>query len=121
MPTDALLSRIYLAHLLRSIGYFLDIGCDETFPESLDVKYSYRTRTSKYSQYVHRSGSGLVAIVGQQLAFAPNRIYLSHDNFNSRLDPQELLVELITLCDDGERLRRLYENVQESLIEDPNL
>lgn len=116
MNADPQLCRIYLAHLLRSIGYFLDIGCDETFPEELDVKYSYRTRTSKYSQYVHRSGSGLVAIVGSELAFAPNRIYLSHDNFSSRLDPQELLVELITLCDDGERLRELYETVTESLI-----
>ena len=114
---DLMICRIYLAHLLRSIGYFLDIGCDETFPEELEVKYSYRTRTSTYSQYVHRSGSAIVAIVGNTFAFAPNRIYLSHEHSNSRLqNPQELLETLITLCDDEERLGQLYGNVTESLI-----
>lgn len=83
------------------------------------MQYSYRTRTSTYSQYVHRSGSGLVAIVDDRsLAFAPNRIYLSHDHSNSRLqNPQELLEELITLCDDPVRLESVYAGVTESMIE----
>lgn len=102
------LDRPYEAYLLRSLDFFLDIGCDDTFPDEIEVRYSYR-RSSNHSQYIHRSGSVLVAILGGEagFAFVPNRIYLSHSTPTTR--PEDVLAQLISLCSDAERLTALWD------------
>jgi hypothetical protein len=98
-----------LAAVLRHLDFILDLGADSTFPPSIDVQYSYRRTATLHSQYIHRSGTILVSIMedeeGPLFAYAPNRIFTTH---NPTLDRDEPVKRLKEVCADAELLRRLY-------------
>ncbi|SGY46236.1 BQ5605_C001g00401 [Microbotryum silenes-dioicae] len=100
----------YEAGLLRSLGFFLDIGADSSFPSDVDVQYSYKRSPSPRSQYIHRSGTVLVAILGDRrgLAIVANRIYLSHRPQAKDEDPTQ---ELVELCGDLQKLRAMWDQL----------
>ncbi|SCV74073.1 BQ2448_6505 [Microbotryum intermedium] len=107
---SALPKEYYEASLLRSLGFFLDIGADSTFPSDVDVQYSYKCNPSHRSQYIHRSGTVLVAILGDRHGFAivANRIYLSHKPHAKEQDPTQ---ELVELCVNLQRLRAMWDRL----------
>lgn len=107
--------------LLRSLDYFLDVGADTTFPDNVDVQYSYRRTPTTHSQYIHRSGTLLVAILGGQdgFVFIPNRIFTSHTTGGTR--PEEPMAELIGLCGDSTALGKLWVSLSPKKGEDSDL
>ncbi|GAA5981416.1 hypothetical protein JCM5350_004056 [Sporobolomyces pararoseus] len=115
----------YLSHLLRSLDFYLDLTPDKTFSSSLVCKYSYRRTPVLNSQYIHRSGSGIVSILTTDdtdeeeeegaiglvgFAWVPNRIFTSHHLSIDENEPRRRLVEL---CSDEERLKKLYEELSD--------
>ncbi|GAA5965169.1 hypothetical protein JCM3765_002866 [Sporobolomyces pararoseus] len=117
----------YLSHLLRSLDFYLDLIPDKTFSPpstSLICKYSYRRTPVLNSQFVHRSGSGIVSILTTDdmdedeegevglvgFAWVPNRIFTSHHPSIDENEPRRRLEEL---CSDEERLKKLYEELSE--------
>ncbi|GAA6003213.1 uncharacterized protein JCM10292_002923 [Rhodotorula paludigena] len=112
---EAPTAETYLARLLRSLDFFLDLGADSTFPSFLDVQYSYRRVPTLHSQYIHRSGTVLVSICEDDdgrpaYAYAPNRVWTNH---RPELDAKQPMEALVELCGDEERLQRLYDEVRE--------
>ncbi|KAK4331647.1 Vacuolar membrane-associated protein IML1 [Rhodotorula toruloides] len=103
-----------LASILRHLDFVLDLGADSTFPPSIEVQYSYRRTATLHSQYIHRSGTILVSIMedeeGPLFAYAPNRIFTTH---NPILDRDEPVKRLKEVCADAELLRRLYGETDE--------
>lgn len=108
----------YEAALLRSLNFYLDIGADSTFPPSIDVHYSYHRYPTTHSEYIHRSGTLLVAILDAGdddgdgvagFAYMPNRIFTSH---REEADPDVASGELVRLCRDKERLEALWERLR---------
>ncbi|GAA6059725.1 hypothetical protein JCM10212_000253 [Sporobolomyces blumeae] len=102
----------YLSHLLRSLDFFLDLGADHTFPDDLDVVYSYRRTATRQSQFIHRSGAGIASILAQEdgigFAYVPNRIFTSH---HPSIDEDAPLRRLRDLCADADRLAELWSSV----------
>lgn len=101
----------YESALLQSLDFFLDLGADSTFPSDVDVQYSYRRAPTSQSQFIHRSGTLLVAILGGEDGFAymPNRIFTSHAQ---GLKPDEAMSELVRICSDEKRLEELWKQLQ---------
>lgn len=110
------LCRRYLARVLRSLDFFLDLGADATFPRELIAKYSYRRTPVVQSQYIHRSGAAIVSILsgpddlGPGFAYVPNRIFTSH---HPAVDEDEPRRRLEALCRDGKRLRQIWDEVDQ--------
>ncbi|KAK4050900.1 vacuolar membrane-associated protein iml1 [Microbotryomycetes sp. JL221] len=101
--------------LLKSLHFVLDIGADSTFPPDVDVRYSYRREPTLHSEYIHRSGSVLVAIVGGRSGFAymPNRIYTSHHPDGAR--PEDAIAQLVGLCQNPSALSRFWDEVRKTV------
>ncbi|GAA6037242.1 hypothetical protein JCM8097_008639 [Rhodosporidiobolus ruineniae] len=104
----------YLSHLLRSLDYFLDLGADSSFPDWIDVRYSYRRVATTHSQYIHRTGAILISIFedddGPGLAYVWNRVFTTH---HPEADPWKLIVPVVDLCADETRLRAFWREVDE--------
>ena len=66
--------------LLRELGYVLDVEADSNFPSNIYPEYSYLKRPFDHSQFIHKSGSCFVQVLGsgQGYLFLKNRLYLSH-------------------------------------------
>ncbi|GAA5852387.1 hypothetical protein JCM9279_001184 [Rhodotorula babjevae] len=123
----------YLAFLLRHVDFFLDLGADSTFPAHLDAAYSYRRAPTPHSQFIHRSGTVLAAVLGPtspspspssssgaardaagddddddepRIAYAPNAVFINH---RPDLDAREPVRRLVELCGDEARLRGVWE------------
>jgi len=66
--------------LLRELGYVLDVEADSNFPSNVYPEYSYLKSRFDYSQFIHKSGSCFVQVLGsgQGYLFLKNRLYLSH-------------------------------------------
>ncbi|KAM0748165.1 hypothetical protein T439DRAFT_349523 [Meredithblackwellia eburnea MCA 4105] len=104
----------YEAGLLASLDFFLDIGADDTFPDDVDVQYSYRRSSSRRSQYIHRSGTLLASINGgaEGFTYAPNRIFISHSQLSNLVSPDKIVHDLVELCQDAGRLTKLWEELK---------
>ncbi|KAL8286984.1 hypothetical protein RQP46_003990 [Phenoliferia psychrophenolica] len=101
----------YETSLLSSLGFFLDIGADDTFPDEVDVQYSYRRNPAPRSQYIHRTGTLLVSILGGEQGFnyVPNRIFLSHAP--GPITAEDVVKSLVELCSDETRLEELWKKL----------
>ncbi|KAK4705317.1 hypothetical protein P7C70_g888, partial [Phenoliferia sp. Uapishka_3] len=108
----------YEAGLLSHLGFFLDLGADDTFPEEVDVQYSYRRNATNRSQYIHRSGTLLVSILGGKEGFnyVPNRIFVSHSPGKTTVE--DVVAELESLCGDAERLEKLWKELAPAVKEE---
>lgn len=81
------------------------------------MQYSYRRSSTTHSQYIHRSGTLLVAILGGEegFAFMPNRIFTSH---TEGVTPDDVIVKLVGLCHNKDALEKLWARVQSELEEE---
>ncbi|GAA6010424.1 hypothetical protein JCM11491_006931 [Sporobolomyces phaffii] len=113
---DAPTHEQYLAHVLRTLDYFLDLGADSTFPPDLVAQYSYRRSPVLDSQYIHRSGAAIVSVVlpdsdsdddaaAAGFAYVPNRIFTSH---HAAIDEAGPARELDAVCRDAARLSAIW-------------
>lgn len=66
--------------LLRDLGYVLDVEADTNFPPNVYPEYSYLKSPFDYSQFIHKSGSCFVQVLGggRGYLFLKNRLFLSH-------------------------------------------
>ncbi|KAI5474510.1 vacuolar membrane protein [Pseudohyphozyma bogoriensis] len=112
-PESGVHRHYYEAGLLKSLDFFLDIGADDTFPPNVDVQYSYRRASSSTSQYISRSGTLLVSVLGgdEGFAYVPNRIFCAH----SQKSPEEEVKLLLETCRDEEKLKGIWDLLEASL------
>ncbi|KAG6860105.1 hypothetical protein C0995_015716 [Termitomyces sp. Mi166 len=101
--------------LLKKFGYILDVEATALYPEHIDVVYSYRRSSYKYSQFVHRSGMGFVQVLGcsQGFIFLTNRLMgpgRMEKNKDSRRTPtaEEIRVELYNFVSNKKALEDFY-------------
>lgn len=112
-------SSFYESEILRHLNFYLDIGSDLTFSPEIDPQYSYRRSSTTYSQYIHRSGTLLVSIIGGSDGFAcvPNRIFNSHSD-QAVGSEMAVMDSLKRLCEDEAALRKLWGlQEEENLVE----
>lgn len=66
--------------LLRELDYVLDVEADSNFPPHIYPEYSYLKSPFDHSQFIHKSGTCFVQVLGsgQGYLFLKNRLYLSH-------------------------------------------
>lgn len=84
------------------------------------VAYSYRRTPTDRSQYIHRSGTALVAVLDEDagVEFVPNRIYLSHAQTPGGVtgtsggggQEEQVLQELQRVCSDRAGLEKLWQS-----------
>ncbi|KAF8624112.1 hypothetical protein AX15_006023 [Amanita polypyramis BW_CC] len=104
--------------LLRRFGFVLDVESATSYPEQIDVVYSYRRWRYDYSQFVHRSGVAFVQVLGgtQGFLFLTNRLMgpgrmgstKSKDNGPASA-AEELKLELLRFCSDPDALTGFYD------------
>ncbi|KAG8962767.1 vacuolar membrane-associated protein iml1 [Tulasnella sp. 419] len=76
----------YFEHaILRHHGYIMDIEAGSRYPDSVDVCYSYRRSSFKYSQFVHKSGLAFVQVIGgvEGFRWLTNRLAGTSNSYNS--------------------------------------
>lgn len=76
----------YFEHcILRHFGYILDIEAGGRYNDAVDVCYSYRRSSFRYSQFVHKSGLAFVQVVGGKEGFRwlTNRLAGTSNSFSN--------------------------------------
>ncbi|KAL4252374.1 Vacuolar membrane-associated protein IML1 [Abortiporus biennis] len=130
--------------LLKKFGFVLDIEAESLYPDSVDVVYSYRRSTFKYSQWVHRSGVCFVQVLGGKDGFlfltnrlmAPGKLGSSgggggtgggsaglqynnksahHQHKPPAFVADQIRVELLRFCQDEKALEKFY-NAEVSML-----
>lgn len=103
--------------LLRKLGYVLDIEAGNTYPDQVDVAYSYRRAPFKYSQWVHRSGVAFVQVLGGKDGFlfltnrllAPGKYGPSLKHQRSGMAAEEVRNKLQQECSDPKFLTQFFD------------
>ncbi|KIO23515.1 hypothetical protein M407DRAFT_27041 [Tulasnella calospora MUT 4182] len=76
----------YFEHcILRHFGYILDIEAGGRYSDAVDVCYSYRRSSFRYSQFVHKSGLAFVQVIGGKEGFRwlTNRLAGTSNSFSN--------------------------------------
>ncbi|KAI0686452.1 hypothetical protein BC835DRAFT_1420375 [Cytidiella melzeri] len=102
--------------LLRKLGYVLDIEGRSSYPDRVEVVYSYRRAPFKYSQWVHRSGVAFVQVLGGTDGFlfltnrllAPGKFGPASKQQRSGAAAEEVRKQLQQACSDVEGLSQFY-------------
>ena len=104
--------------LLRRFGFVLDVEPSASYPEQIDVVYTYRRWRYDYAQFVHRSGVAFAQVLGgtQGFIFLINRLMgpghmgstKNKDNTPASV-AEELKIELLKFCSDPEALNAFYD------------
>lgn len=114
--------------LLRKLGFVLDIEAGTSYPEQVEVVYSYRRAPFRYSQWVHRSGVAFVQILGGSdgFLFLTNRL-LAPGKFGPALKHQrsgsaaeEVRTKLQQICQDVKGLAQFYSEELSQLANVPD-
>ncbi|KIL67100.1 hypothetical protein M378DRAFT_74252 [Amanita muscaria Koide BX008] len=115
--------------LLRRFGFILDVEAAGSYPDQIDVMYSYRRSPYHYSQFVHRSGVAFVQVLGgsEGFIFLINRLIgpgrmgatKSKDNQPSSA-AEELRIELNRFCSEPVALNAFYEEELANLGPSPD-
>jgi hypothetical protein len=105
--------------ILRRFGFVLDVAAGESYPEQVDVVYSYRRSSHKYAQYVHRSGMAFVQVLGgsQGYLYLTNRLVgpgrmgtgLKSKEYRPIAASDEIRIRLNRFCSDEKILTDFYE------------
>ncbi|KZT69866.1 hypothetical protein DAEQUDRAFT_709659 [Daedalea quercina L-15889] len=115
---DGVQTRHYFEYaILRKFGFVVDIEAASSYPESVDVVYSYRRSPFNHSQWVHRSGVAFVQVLGDREGFlfltnrlmAPGRIGTALNYQRPAAAAEHIRIKLQTFCSDREALSRFYE------------
>ena len=128
------------AILTQRFGFVLDVEAASRYPETIDVEYSYRGKTTfEYSQFCHKSGIALVQCIGGKDGFlwSDNRLFITASTRRGgggnvemypnmpvmpKMTKQEeataLRAELEAFCADVQGLQAFYDGVLPPLPED---
>jgi len=110
--------------LLRRFGFVLDVEAAASYPEQIDVVYSYRRSSYKYSQFVHRTGLAFVQVLGGLEGFiflinrlmGPGRMGTTKSKDNGPASAaEEVRIELNNFCSDPAALQAFYEEEMANL------
>ena len=102
--------------LLKKMGFVLDIEAGSSYPDSIEVVYSYRRLPFKYSQWVHRSGVAFIQILGGADGFlfltnrliAPGKVGAALKLQRPGAAAEEVRQRLQAFCSDVKALERFY-------------
>ncbi|BEJ00902.1 hypothetical protein CcaverHIS631_0507590 [Cutaneotrichosporon cavernicola] len=116
--------------LTQKFGFVLDVEASDRYPDNIDADYVYRSKTKfEYSQFVHRSGLGLVQCLGKEEGFlwVDNRPFISaptrgrsqsvqgDQGISPMTSKQEqakaLRLEFMAFCADRTALLKFYDEV----------
>ncbi|KAF8582674.1 hypothetical protein K439DRAFT_1413077 [Ramaria rubella] len=114
--------------LLKKFGFILDVEAQSRYSDQVDVFYSYRRSSYRYTQFVHRSGAAFVQVMGGQegFRFLTNRL-LSPGRLGSARDikgksPSQVADQirdaLHAFCSDPAILTIFYEESMSAMQED---
>jgi len=105
--------------LLRRFGFILDIEAADLYPERVDVVYSYRRSSTKYSQFVHRSGVAFVQVLHgtEGFVYLTNRLMwpgrmgtaLKSKDYRPAAAAEDIRNQLHEFCSDEKQLTKFYE------------
>lgn len=105
--------------ILRRFDFVIDIEAADLYPPQIDVVYWYRRSSFKYSQFVHRSGSVFVQVLGGEKGFlfltnrlkGPGRTGTTHKNkdHSTAAETDKIRVALSQFCSDSKGLREFYD------------
>jgi len=114
--------------LIRKFGFVVDVEAQDRYSDQVDVFYSYRRSSYKYTQFVHRSGAAFIQVIGGKEGFrfltnrilGPGRLGISRDFKGKTLTQvaDEILKALHSFCSDPAKLIAFYEEVTPKLSED---
>ncbi len=102
------------------MGFVLDIEASNSYPDQVEVVYSYRRLPFKYSQWVHRSGVAFVQVIGGKDGFLfltnrlipPSKLGPSLKSQQPGVAAEEIRIKLHQFCSDAKALEEFY-NVEQ--------
>jgi SEA/GATOR complex protein SEA1/DEPDC5 len=114
--------------LLKKFGFVVDVEAQDSYSDQVEVFYSYRRSSYKYTQFVHRSGAAFVQVIGGQEGFrfltnrllAPGRLG-SARNIKGRTPSQvadDIRDALYAFCSDPVALTTFYNETMATSLED---
>ncbi|ESK89207.1 vacuolar membrane-associated protein iml1 [Moniliophthora roreri MCA 2997] len=119
VPEGTQTTRYFEYALLRRFGFIVDIEAADLYPENIDVVYSYRRSSYKYSQFVHRSGVAFVQVLGGSRGFliltnrlmGPGRMgtTLKAKNYKPAVEAENIRTEIHRFCSDKQKLINFYD------------
>lgn len=114
--------------LLKKFGFVVDVEAQDWYSDQVEVFYSYRRSSYKYTQFVHRSGAAFVQVIGGQEGFrfltnrllAPGRLG-SARNIKGKTSSQvadDIREALHAFCSDPVALTTFYNETMATNMED---
>jgi len=105
--------------ILRRFGFIVDVDAADLYPDTVDVVYSYRRSSCKYSQFVHRSGVAFIQVLGglDGFLFLTNRLMgpgrmgatMKGGGNKLALAAEDIRTNMHEFCTDPNGLRRFYD------------
>lgn len=143
LPEGARADHYFEYCILKHFDYILDIEAGSRYSETVDVCYSYRRSSFKYSQFVHKSGLAFVQVIGGAEGFrwltnrlaGTSNISLSAARMSmggtggessetgrqaTSVLIQHQLKDLYEFCSDASRLQAFYNTIVAKLPGDPD-
>jgi hypothetical protein len=119
VPHGTQTTRYFEYALLGRFGFILDVEAANSYPEQVDVVYSYRRSPFKYTQFVHRSGVAFVQVLDDSrgFLFLTNRL-MGHERMATMLKnkdhrpaaaAEEIRNKLHRMCTDSKALTSFYD------------
>ena len=114
--------------MLEKFGFVVDVEAEDWYSDQVEVFYSYRRSSYKYTQFVHRSGAAFVQVIGGQEGFrfltnrllAPGRLG-SARNIKGKTPSQvadDIRDALHAFCSDPAALIKFYNETTAANLED---
>ncbi|ORY27432.1 hypothetical protein BCR39DRAFT_538001 [Naematelia encephala] len=135
------------AILTQKFGFILDVEASSRYPETIEVEYSYRGKTTfEYSQFCHKSGLALVQCIGgvEGFLWSDNRLFIAAPTrgggrsggggggemypnapvpmkMTKQEEARALRLEFEEFCQDQQKLKTFYDQVLTTLKEKEGL
>lgn len=112
--------------LLKRFGFVVDVEAQDSYSDQVEVFYSYRRSSYKYTQFVHRSGAAFVQVIGGQEGFifltnrllAPGRLGNTRNRTTSSQVADDIRDAMYAFCSDPAALTTFYNKTMASDFED---
>ncbi|KIJ44370.1 hypothetical protein M422DRAFT_168412, partial [Sphaerobolus stellatus SS14] len=116
------------SQILKTFGFVVDVEAQDRYSDQIDVFYSYRRSSYKYTQWVHRSGAAFVQVIGGREGFrfltnrllGPGRLGTSRNIKGKTLSQiaDGIREPLYAFCSDPAKLIEFYDEIKATIPED---
>ena len=104
----------------------MDVESQDSYSDQVEVFYSYRRSSYKYTQFVHRSGAAFVQVIGGQEGFrfltnrllAPGRLGGARNRTTLSQVADDIRDALHAFCSDPAALATFYNETMAADFED---